>query len=189
MKQNFINVNLILNQYLGALFCFITLIAASTLFNAQTIQKYSSLVKEPAIYISRGATVYDNEKTSSKNLSLPKFNSNKNLAKKYFIKSKKERLKKNIDVKNKETNKKANKFLHNPLSPDSPNGSFASKNSKIATSSNNIQNFYKFQNTQLFSISVNRKFVSKKLTFCYKQDTNYLNFSEIFSVRPPPVIS
>ncbi len=161
---------------------------------AQNILPDSSATTIPTnavIYVSEGSTIYDTEKAFQGEIVLLENKSKKNKEENLIAKSSKPKKEKLLKAVSKEPKKypkiKSDEAIYDPLSPESSSYINHSKNSNSVAPSNNLQHFSKFQNPAVFSLLLKKKFVSQKTIFSYSQKRNLHHFSEIFSVRPPPI--
>ena len=81
---------------------------------------------------------------------------------------------------------KSDKKIYDPLSTNSPNTLSVLKKLNPSVSSNNLQDFPKFQNHTIYSLVRDKKYLCQNTIFSYSQKRNPIGFYKIYTVRPPP---
>lgn len=83
---------------------------------------------------------------------------------------------------------KSSKNIYDPFCKDSGSNTFVSKKLSSNNSSNDFQNFSKFQNPAVFSCATKKKIIASKIFFYYSHARNSFGLFQIFKLRPPPFI-
>ena len=194
-------------QLLNKQLCVFLFLSFSTLFSAtnaedkdvSTLMSDDSQVctsvnlpaeQDAVIHIYFGALILGTEKVyQTKIVHIPNSSDNK-IAGIDLKKSQKTKAEKLVKIFLKKaivsTKAKLDKKLYNPLSTESPNSVLFFKKSNPSVSSNNLQEFSKFQSPDIQTLVGYRKYRSQNTIFSYSQKRNLVGFYQIYKVRPPP---